>query len=60
MTYTLTITPSGEPHGTMTSYRVHDARGVLISLRGLTACLRALRGHVSGYGRGVGRRGASG
>ncbi len=30
MTYTLTIVPTGDPVGTMTSYRVHDARGVLI------------------------------
>ena len=30
MTYTLTIVPSGEPHGTMTSYRVHDAAGRLV------------------------------
>ena len=30
MTYTLTIVPSGEPHGTMTSYRVHDAQGRLV------------------------------
>ncbi len=29
-TLTLTIVPSGEPHGTMTSYRVHDAQGRLV------------------------------
>ncbi len=30
MTYTLTIVPTGEPYGTMTSYRVHDAHGRLV------------------------------
>jgi hypothetical protein len=29
-TLTLTIVPSGEPHGSMTSYRVHDAQGRLV------------------------------
>ena len=29
-TLTLTIVPTGEPHGTMTSYRVHDAAGRLV------------------------------
>ncbi len=30
-TLTLTIVLSGEPHGTMTSYRVHDDQGRLVT-----------------------------
>jgi hypothetical protein len=58
-TLTLTTVPSGEPHGTMTSYRVHDAAGRLVFATRATARLRAHRALVSGCERGVRRQDTS-
>ncbi len=62
---TLTIVPTGKPHGTMTSYRVHDAQGRLIfatraystpegseGARGRVTGLVQEDGEQAGYGTG--------